>query len=96
MLSGFDTWLHDELIQINYIQENIKNKKSILIFFYPLIWFYFIKTRIKQGFLFSTVTIWVFVGNVELVKEKVQKQNFCNNLKNFSGSVWCESTDRWT
>ena len=33
------------------------------------------------------MTIWVFFGNVELVKENVQKHNFYNNFENFNGSV---------
>ena len=33
------------------------------------------------------MTIWVFLGNAELVKENVQKHNFYNNFENFDGSV---------
>ena len=34
ILNGCDTQIHDELIQINYIQAKKKKKKSIIFFFF--------------------------------------------------------------
>ena len=53
ILNGCDTQIHDELIQINYIQAKKKKKKSIIFFFFFFTHLsHLIKTMINEGFFF--------------------------------------------
>ena len=83
----------DALIQINYGQAK-KKKKSILVFsflFFSHSFLSFNKNNDKARIFFPTH----FVGNVELVKQKVQSTTLTTILKNLTVLVAvCDSNDR--